>query len=209
MIILVGAQKGGCGKSTLAINLAVELTRLGKDICLVDADRQSTSNRWAQVRYETDMPQVNSVAQYEKIHSTLIDLKTRYDHVVVDVAGRDSIELRSGLTVADLLLTPFRPSVADLDTLPHLSDLIEQVKTINENLTCKAVLTMASSNPTVNEVKTAKAFMNDFQEFEVCKSIIRDRKAYRDSLIEGKGVVEWDNSKAKAEIQLLVMELKL
>ena len=209
MIILIGSQKGGCGKSTLAINLAVELTRLGRDICLVDADRQSTSNRWAQVRSETDMRQVNSVTQHDKIHSTLKDLKTRYDYVIVDVAGRDSLELRSGLTVADMLITPFRPSVADLDTLPHLSEMIENVKTFNEDLICKAVLTMASSNPTVNEVKTAKKFMSVFPEFEVCKTIIRDRKAYRDALIEGKGVVEWDNPKAKAEIQLLVKELKL
>ena len=128
MIILIGSQKGGCGKSTLAVNIAAELARLKKDVCLVDADRQGTSSRWSQDRAGSSYAPVHCVAQFDNIHATLKDLGTRYGFVVVDVAGRDSRELRTGMLAADILLTPFRPSQPDLDTLPHLVEVATQAK---------------------------------------------------------------------------------
>jgi chromosome partitioning protein len=207
MIILVGSQKGGCGKSTLAVNLAAELKRLNKDVLLVDADRQGTASRWAQDREQTEQAHIPSVAQYDNIHSTLKELNTKYDYLVVDVAGRDSRELRTGMLAADLLVTPFRPSQADLDTLPHLEEVITQAGDMNPDLRCMAVLTLAPSNLQIKEAKEAKEYLSDFPVFEVAKTVVHDRKAYRDSLSEGLGVVEWRDSKAKAEIQLLIQEI--
>lgn len=207
MIILIGSQKGGCGKSTIAVNIVAELSRLGKDVKLVDADPQSTAYRWVQERTETDSSTVHAEKLSENIHKPLLELAKRYEYVIVDAAGRDSRELRTGLLAANILLTPFRPSQPDLDTLPHLEELICQAKDLNPGLACKAVLTLASSNPVVNESKEAAIYLTDFPDFELCRTIIRDRKAYRDSISEGLGVVEWKDSKAKAEIQLLIQEL--
>lgn len=207
MIILLGSQKGGCGKSTLAVNISAELARLGKDVCLVDADRQGTASRWAQDRTNTEQPPVHCVAQYENIRPSLLDLDCRYDFVIVDAAGRDSRELRTGMVAADVLLTPFRPSQPDLDTLPHLVEIITAAKDLNPSLVSRAVLTLAPSNPMVNEAQEAKAYLAEYPEFELCRSIVRDRKAYRDSIAEGLGAVEWKDSKAAAEIQLLIQEL--
>lgn len=207
MIILIGSQKGGCGKSTLAVNLAAELARLGRDVCLVDADRQGTSSRWAQDRSETNLPAVHCVAQFDNVRPALQDLDKRYEVVLVDAAGRDSRELRTAMTAADLMLTPFRPSQPDLDTLEHLAEVVTTAKDINPDLSCKAVLTLAPSNPQVNEANEAKEYLAEFPEFKLCRTIIRDRKAYRDSIAEGAGVVEWKDSKAKAELQLLAQEI--
>ena len=207
MIILIGSQKGGCGKSTLAVNIAAELTRLGRDVVMVDADRQGTSRRWAQDRDETNYPPVHCVAQYDNIRPSLLDLDQRYEFVLVDAAGRDSRELRTGMTAADVLLTPFRPSQPDLDTLPHLVEVITEAKDINPDLVCRAVLTLAPTNPKINETREAEEYLAEFPELVLCQSIIRDRKAYRDAIAEGAGVVEWKDAKAKEEIQLLVQEL--
>ena len=70
---------------------------------LVDADRQSTSANWANDRAEskTPRPPVHVVQKYENIKPALLDLGGRYDHLVVDCAGRDSREMRSALLVAD------------------------------------------------------------------------------------------------------------
>ena len=92
MIILIGSQKGGCGKSTLAVNISACLSKLNKDVILVDSDRQPTSANWCLDRQEeqSSLPTVQCVQKYENIKDTLLDLNNRYDYVVVDVAGRDS-----------------------------------------------------------------------------------------------------------------------
>ena len=208
MIILVGSQKGGCGKSTIAINLSAQLAQSNKDVVLVDADRQSTAARWVEDRSENSkLPKVHCVQKYDNIRDTLLDLSERYEYVIVDAAGRDSRELRTGMTAADILLIPFRPSQADLDTLPHIQEVIVQAKDLNPQLRVLGVLTMAPTNPVINEAKEAQEYLLDFPEVNLLDVTIRDRKVYRDAVSEGKGVVEMDNIKAKAEVNNLVTEI--
>ena len=66
---------------------------------------------------------------------------------------------------------------------------------------------MAPTNPAVHETEEARAYLSEFPEIRVLRSIIRDRKVYRDAMSEGLGVVEMDNGKARAEIQLLAHEV--
>ncbi len=208
MIILLGSQKGGCGKSTLAVNICAELARQGRDVVLVDADRQGTASRWADDRAENSaLPAVHCVQRYENIRDTVLDLDGRYDFVVIDAAGRDSRELRTGMTAADILLVPFRPSQADLDTLPRLIEIITAATDINPKLKCQAVITMAPNNPSISELNDSKDVLADYPELRQLRVSIHDRKVYRDALSDGVGVVECDNPKAKGEVQILVKEM--
>jgi chromosome partitioning protein len=102
MIILIGSEKGGVGKSTIATNLSVYLTRKGKDTILVDADRQGTSSDWFSERCETNLPKLECMSKFDNIKQSLFDLSKRYEYVVVDSQGRDSVELRTGLIAADI-----------------------------------------------------------------------------------------------------------
>lgn len=137
----------------------------------------------------------------------MLDLDKRYEYVVVDTAGRDSRELRTGMASADVLLVPFRPSQPDLDTLPRLSEIMTEAKDLNPKLKAIAMLTLAPTNPVINEIHEAKEYLRDFPELELMNTIVRDRKVYRDCMSAGCGVIEMDNPKAKAEIQCLVKEL--
>lgn len=209
MVILIGSQKGGCGKSTTAVNLSAALANNGQDIVLVDADRQCTSSNWAMDRQEErpDYPVIHNVQKYENIRNALLDLNKRYETVIVDAAGRDSRELRTGMTAADILIVPFRPSQPDLDTLPRLQEIITQAKDLNSELTVYGLLTMAPTNPAVHEIEEAQDYLNDYPEIDLLNTIVRDRKVYRDAMGEGLGVVEMNNPKAKQEIQDLVQEV--
>lgn len=208
MIILIGSQKGGCGKSTIAANICAELARQGKDVILVDADRQGTASNWISDRNQnTYLTKIHSIQKFDNIHETLSDLSKRYEYVVVDSAGRDSRELRTGMSAADVLIVPFRPSQPDLDTLPALQDIITMALDLNPKLRVKALLTMAPTNPIVNETQDAKIYLTDYPVLQLMNTIIRDRKIYRDCMSEGKGVVEMDNGKARGEIQCLVQEI--
>lgn len=207
MIIQIANIKGGCGKSTLTTNLACLLVNQGKDVIIVDADRQATSSNWALDRNETDKPKVNHVQAFDNIRDTLLDLGKRYEYVLVDAGGRDSRELRTGMTAANLLIIPFRPSQPDLDVLPSLQEIITLTKDYNPNLKVRAVLTLAPTNPSVKEVEEAKDYLKDYQDIHLLNTIIRDRKIYRDAMSLGYGVIEMNNDKAIEEIQQLSEEI--
>ena len=208
MIILIGSQKGGCGKSTTAVNICADLAKKGKDVVLVDADRQCTAANWALDRASNDnLATVHCVQKYENIRDTLIDLDKRYEYVVVDAAGRDSRELRTGMTAAHILLVPFRPSQPDLDTLPNLREIIVTAKDLNPELVVYGLITMAPTNPVIHETEEAKEYLQDYPEINLLNTIIRDRKVYRDAMSDGLGVVEMTNPKATEEIQGLIKEV--
>ncbi len=208
MIIMCGSQKGGCGKSTIAVNICAELANQGRDVVLVDADRQATAANWANDRFEnTTLSPVHCVQKYDNIRDTLLDLDNRYSFVVVDTAGRDSRELRTGMTAAHILIIPFRPSQPDLDTLPVIADIITQAKDLNPGLQVYGLLTMAPTNPVIHEAADARDYVSDYPQIVLLTAIIRDRKVYRDAISEGKGIKEMDNVKAKLEMSKLMQEI--
>lgn len=209
MIIVIGSQKGGPGKTTVAINLAVEYARQGKDVVLVDADPQRSAARWHADREEQGhVPAIACVEKLGSIHQTLQDLATRYDTVIVDVAGKDSKEMRTGMTAADKLVVVVRPSQLDLDTLGHMTNVIEQAIDFNPELDVHGLITQAPSNVYNSERTDAGEYLSDYPRIPALRTVIYERKAYRDVVGEGLGVVEWSNHKAKAEIQALAQELE-
>ena len=215
MIVLIGGEKGGTGKSTLATNIAVWLAHEGQDVILVDADNQATSKRWIDRRndWNTENAQKGEgrallrevhVAQANgDVYKPAIDLAKRYQQVVIDAGGRDSKELRTAMVAADVILVPTRASQPDLETMDHVNDLIDLARGMNPNLRAYAVISMAPANPMINEAVEAQEFLQDFQQLELAATFVRDRKVYRDAMLAGRGVIELNNSQAKAEIQLL------
>ena len=132
-----------------------------------------------------------------------------YEYVVVDTAGRDSRELRTGMIAADLFISPSRPSQYDLDTLPHLANVFTQAQDLNPQLKGFLILNMCPTNPVIKETEDAKTYLSDFPEFTLASTLIYDRKAYRDCISEGKTVFEWKDAKSKGEIDALMKEVLL
>jgi hypothetical protein len=103
---------------------------------------------------------------------------------------------------------PIRASQADLETLPHVYDLVLTAKDFNEKLLSKAIISCAPTNPQINEIKGAQILLSDFSDhLGLVNTFIRERKVYRDALLEGKGVVEMNNIKASIEFRKFVDEI--
>lgn len=206
MILLVGNRKGGCGKSTIAVNLAAKAAKsLKGTLVILDADRQETAANWTEERDENpdNLPYIPIVQKYGKIKNTIIELAKKYDHVIIDVAGRNSDEMRSAMTVADTMLMPFKPSNSDFRTIPDMLSALEDVSDINPKLRAIAMLNMC--NPSVtnkHENRQWREVLEQISEFKVGPNIY-DRKVYRDCLITGEGACEMGNKTAKLEIDLL------
>ena len=213
-VFLIGGEKGGVGKSTITTNVAVELAHRKADVIIVDTDPQKTSFKWSERRtdlFETKSltyPSISCIYKDGNIKELIKNFVTKYDVVLIDASGRDSQSLRTGLVVADKFICPTRASQADLETLPHICNLIEIAKDFNENLIAKAVMSCVSTNPLINEAKQAEELLTDFAEYlSLADSFIYERKVYRDALLQGLGVVELDNTKATEEIKKFVDEM--
>jgi chromosome partitioning protein len=208
MIILVASQKGGTGKSITATNIAAEFARLRRNVVIVDADPQGSTARWHADREEAGVtPRIECVKEFGNIRAALLELDGRFEIVVVDVAGKDSNEMRTGMTAAHKLLVPVRPSQFDLDTLPHMRELIDKARKFNPDLEVRTLLTQVPTHTFASERTDAVDYLSDYPDLRPLKTVTYERKAYRDVTGEGLGVVEWTNRKAKTEVQNLVAEL--
>lgn len=208
MIIMLCSQKGGSGKSTIAVNVASFLAAMKKDCVLVDSDVQKTASTWAADREEDEsLSKVHSIQKYENIRGTLLDLSSRYEYVVVDSPGRDCREMRTGITASDLLIVPLKCSQPDLDTIPTMKQIIEEARDFNPKMKVQVLLTMVSTNPIVTEKEEAKEYLKQYPELPLMNSLIYERKVYRDCISQGKGVHELQNKKATQEIQQLIKEV--
>jgi len=210
MIILIGCNKGGAGKTTTATNIAVGLASTGADICMVDADPQRSAARWHQDREENNItPKLTLVEKLDNISNTLESLRPRFDHVIVDVAGRNSRELITGGAVADLIVAPHQASQLDLDTMGELEFQTSRLRTMNPSLNVLIYQAMASTNPLVRDIERSEFldYVSELEDFKSLKSIGYFRKAYRDAIPDGRSVLEMANQAASNEIRSLIAEV--
>jgi chromosome partitioning protein len=208
VIVLVGHQKGGVGKSTVAVNLAAELQRRGKDLCIVEADPSVyTTSVWALDREMSGAPPIFTLRRTGDLSAELLSLAERHDVVLVDAAGKDSQEMRSALTVCDLLVAPIQPSQPDLDATERLVKLVTGARGFNDSLKVMGVLNRVATNVFNRGAAQAREYLAKYPEIPLAETKLHERLVYQTSLSEGLGVVEMRDSKAKAEIQLLAQEV--
>ncbi|WP_100915248.1 AAA family ATPase [Pseudoalteromonas spongiae] len=209
MIILVGGEKGGSGKSCLAQNVAVYLTLQNYTILIVDCDPQRTSSDWIQARNTNpQLPLINCVQLYGKIRNDLLSLENHYDYVIVDCGGQDNLALRAAMSVADHTLIPLRPKRRDLKTVPHMEDILTTCKMVNPKLNAAFVITQCPSLPNqASRILEAKEVCASYG-IPVLNSITHSRNIYDDSEENGKSVIEIEpDGKAALEIKAIVDEL--
>lgn len=209
MIITTGSLKGGVGKSTVTVNVATELCRLGHKVIVVDADPIATTSRWIGDREERS-PEHSLITGIQKrgnLRQTLLELDSTYDYVLVDVGGYDSPEMRTAAITSNLLVVPMKPSPPDLDVLPDFVDLVTQFLDFNADLSVRGLFTQAPTHAASRKVGDSKGILVDYPELSLFDTTLYQRSAYMDVMPLGRGVVEWNAPKAKAEVQVLVQEM--
>jgi len=194
MILTVGNTKGGVGKTTLALHLA------GRDVLLVDADRQGSAQTAVAIRAEAGRTPGLACAQFPdgKVLRAQVERQAgKYDDVVIDAGGRDSGALRAALFVADVVLIPFAPRSVDVWALSDIAALVEEARGVRDGLTALAVLNLADPGTTPDNHDAAAA-LADHPQLTLIAGPVRRRKAFANATGQGLSVDELNPRDVKA-----------
>lgn len=208
MIVSLAGQKGGVGKSTLAVCLAAEGVERGLSVLLVDADPQGTARTWGDVAAESSLPVPTIVAMGPTMHrpGQLDRLVSGRDLVVIDCPPRHGDVQRSALMVSDIALLPCGPTPADAWALASSIELVTEAQTVRPSLQAFVVITRKQARTAVG--KSAREALESESGLPVLRSELGYRVAFQEALAAGRGVTTYaPHDPASAELRAVLDEV--
>jgi chromosome partitioning protein len=204
MIISIQNQKGGVGKTTLAVHISHALALRDEPTLLLDADPQGSARDWAAAR--KSQPPFSVVGlDRPTIHRDLPAIAKNYAHVVIDGPPRVTDLARSAIAAADLVLIPVQPSPYDVWAAQEVINLIQEASVFKEKLKSVFVINRKIANTAIGRDVTEAL---SGYGVPVLRSQICQRVSFAESAASGQTVLETEpKGQAAQEIQTLVNEL--
>ena len=208
MIVALLNQKGGVGKTTLALHLAGCWAGKGRRVVVVDADPQGSALDWSEQRAREALPRLFGVLGLarETLHRELPAIAADADHVIVDGAPRTAGVARSALLAADLVLIPATPSPFDGWASAEMLRLLDEARVFRPGLAARMVLNRCAAR-TVIARETAEALAD--HDPPVLAARIGQRIVFADAARTGRLAEELDpGCLAAAEIAAMATEVE-
>lgn len=193
-IIAIAGQKGGTGKSTVAVHLSAHWHSKGRRVLLVDADAQGSALTWSEVAAEQkhDVPPVTALG--DNLRQALPAIAEGFELVVIDLPGRVGKRQGAALMVADLVLVPTGPSTLDVWALAETAEVIEEARAIRPELAAAVVLNRRGRT---TESRTAPETLAT-AGLPVLDASLGQRVPFSEAIAAGQGVTTYAPSDAAA-----------
>ena len=204
MVIVVANQKGGCGKTTTAVNLAGAFSARGMDVLLVDADPQGSAMKWRGLCQGPFSVAVIALPM-PVLDQELPGMAKKYDIVVVDTPPGMETITRSGLVVADLAIIPLQPSPLDLWSGTDIIGLVKRAEHLNPGLETRLLL-----NRKIQGTRLSRESVEALREFPypLFATEVHQRIALAEAVTAGKTVLEfYPDGPSAREYRALVDEI--
>ena len=192
-VITFVTQKGGSGKTTLALSCAAAAEEQGSRALVLDMDPQGTAEAWYQAR-EATTPKLAAITAAD-LPNAIAGGQLRFDVVLIDTPGRDEPSTAAAIRHADLCLIPCRPTPADMQATPST---VATIKRLGK----RSAFVLNQTPPRGYRIREAAQGLSMLGM--VAPVHIVSRNAYQDAQGMGLGVIEFEpDGKAAAEIREL------
>ncbi|WP_024773267.1 ParA family protein [Helicobacter pylori] len=211
MTICIANEKGGSGKSTLCLNLAVQLLKDNKEVVVLDTDSQKSMETFTEIRSNNEYKTFSSFNRSSGFSDTLKQMVSKYENILIDTKGEYSKETQKAMLLSDIVLVPTTPSQLDTEVLANMLERIEQLQELNENLRALIIINRMPTIPTLKERQALIDFIkenNPSDKITLLESSLSERIVYKRSVSEGLGVIEYSDKKAINEWSHFYNELK-
>lgn len=206
-IITLANQKGGCGKSTIVLNLAIEFALQQHRVIVFDTDPQGSCYETVGIRDDQEATaHIKVAAVYENLYQIIEKYDKNYDFAIIDTPPHDNEVVTVATVCSDLIIIPVQDSPLDIRSTKTTVDLINDARKLNPHLVPYFLLSRIQTNSVM--ARELGQVLKSTYKFDILNTQIANRMVYKYSLIYGQNVSEFSSKDSAAtEIRSLAKEV--